>query len=170
MWSPVRFSLERFWTVSIPRTRCKSQTACSPLQFPSSFLPEITCYRALWTSPCILSTTRYADLPNLNKLLYSVTVKIATKFPRRFKTLLTYVWLWNSESAKIMDLVSRCNKVYETRDIAMGSAVMCSTTHKILSAYTQCGKRWMKPITMTIFLFLTSDVHRRGNLSYEWSC
>jgi hypothetical protein len=39
-----------------------------------------------------------------------------------------------------MDLVSRSNKVYEVRDIDMGSAAMCSKSHTILSAHTQCGK------------------------------
>jgi len=94
---------------------------------------------------------------------------MATKFPRRFITFLTCVWLRNSGSSSIKDLASRRNKVYEMRDIEMGSAVMCSTTQNSLCP-TQCGKRWrMKLGTITTFLFLASDVHTRCNLSNKLS-
>jgi hypothetical protein len=76
----------------------------------------------------------------LKQTAFIGTVKMATKLPRRFKTLLTDVGLRNTESSTIMDLVSRSNKAYGVRNIDMGSAAMCSTTHTILSAHTQCGK------------------------------
>jgi hypothetical protein len=99
MWSPARSSLERLRTVSIPRTRYKSETVGTPLQWTSNFLPETTCYRPIWTPPCTLVTIRYTDLPTLSKLHLFRQIKMATKFPRRFKNSPTYVWLRNSGSS-----------------------------------------------------------------------